>query len=285
MSRAKGKTGLSPSSFNLFQTCQRRYWHYKVNQTDIDPDSRRDSTALNVGKALHQCLEDTEHKLKGLTLAKVEQVCGDYEVDDYACMIFAMLSKYKSIHDKAGLEALYCEVAVETESFIGYIDVILIDSEGKWWIGDVKTAASFTDSLIPTLPHHPQLNLYASNYEHVAASLSLDPKKFQGCRYRLVTKSRLKRKDGESNGEFIGRLLKSVRAFDFPLPKETMSPGIIAGAHKEINRHIQKYKAIKYYIPNYSQCLQYYKPCEYFSQCHGCTFTEMKDKIEGLSSD
>jgi hypothetical protein len=230
-------------------------------------------------------LENVNHELKGVNLEKIKEWTKEYDVEEYECLIFAMLSKYKKVHDKCELTAKHCEVEVVTDNFIGFVDVILEDGEGNWWIADIKTAASYSPMLNSTLPFHPQLSLYASNYEVIAKNLGLDPDKYQGIRYRVTTKSRLIRKKEESNGEFIGRLLCSVKSLDIPIPKEAMDPEVISQVHQKIYNKIKSSKKENDYQPNYSQCLQFYKPCEYFSNCHGKTFSEVKTAMAVISSD
>jgi hypothetical protein len=261
-------------------TCQRKYWHKKVNKSPKDEDIEDDTLALRVGKAFHQVLENTKHNLDGITYGQFEDWVAEFDVEPEHPMIFAMLKKYKEVHKKSGLRVLLCEIEVATESFLGYIDAIMEDEDRGWWIGDNKTSSSFSSSLLPTLPLHPQLNLYAFHANEVAAAHDLDPEKFRGCRYRLTTKSRLVRKDDEEIMSFMERLSKSIKSMDIVLPKEIMDPWAVNRVHDSAWKYIKKHKAEKFYQPNYEQCMKYYKPCAFYSKCNGRAFTSDEVKLE-----
>lgn len=274
--------GLSPSSLALYLSCSRKFYYKKLANFSPDPDVEEDYEAFEVGKAFHKVLEDCRHELSGVTYDQVLKTVSEFKVENVqatAPMIFAMLGKYKAAHAKAGLKAVLCEQAIETDTFYGIVDVVLTDAEGGWWIGDMKTAASFSPTLVPTLPRHPQLNLYAYHYEILAAAAKLDPKKFKGCRYRLSTKSKLIQRKTESVAEYIGRLSGAVDAYDFIIPQDIMAPEEIYGLHKGVKDYIDIHK--KGLLPtrfpqNFGNCTQYFRPCEFFSRCHGKCNSELK---------
>lgn len=272
-------TGLSPSSLATFLGCQRRYYHNKVAKTPKDSDVPEDVESLLIGSAFHKCLEDTRHILDGYGFKDVLKVSEEFKLDeDTAALIFAMLSRYKEVHAKAGLKAIACEVIVNTEKFYGIVDVILEDSSGNWWIGDMKTAASYRPDIVPTLPLHPQLNLYAAHANAIGEFLGLLPEKYLGCRYRMTTKSRIGRKGGEEIGPYVKRLSKAIKSFDFILPKELMNPNLFAGIHGSAFKMIGEAGDKEAAFPqSFSNCMNYFRPCEFWSKCHGKNFTEMMD--------
>lgn len=276
--------GLSPSSLGLFQGCARKYYNKKIAKLPIDSDASEDSEAFQVGKAFHKCLEDTRHDLDGFTLKACIETCDGFGLspDYHAPMVFAMLGAYKSVHKKAGLKVLACEMVVDTPAFYGIVDVILEDAAG-WWIGDMKTAAQFSKSLIPTLPKHQQLNLYAEHYPIIADVLGLDPYGYRGCRYRLTTKSKLTRRAGEDVASFISRLGNSVSSYDFIIPHALMAPAVAYRTHHVAKTFIDLHKDEADYVPNFGNCMSYFKPCEFWSRCHGQTFTSTD--LEVVTSD
>ena len=290
--KVKAHRGLSPSSLSLYQTCQRRYWHKKVAETPPDDDYNDDVESLNVGKAFHKCLEDVKHDLDGYSFAQVVEVAKAHGLDDrvHAPMLFAMLTKYKAVHKRAGLRALACEVVIETEAFYGFVDVILTDASGGWWIGDMKTAASYRPDLIPSLPLHPQLNLYAAHANVLADALELDLSKFLGCRYRLTTKSKLKRGDDEKTADYVKRLGKAIKSIDFILPKEIMNPPAVYAIHEAAAKEIEKAakgkleKSCKSFGQNLGSCFNYFRPCEFWSRCHGKNFTNLME-LDSVTSE
>ena len=281
--------GLSPSSLTLFTGCQRRYFYKKVVKVPVDSDVEEEVESLQVGKAFHQVLEDSKHVLEGFPLAAIQAIVANHELSDevHTPLIFAMLKSYKDMHEKAGLTATHYEVEVSTDKFFGYVDVILQDEVGNWWIGDMKTAASFSQNLVPTLPMHPQLNLYAAHYKEIAAQLGLDPLKYKGCRYRLTTKSKMNRKEGEDFMSYVGRMLKTIKSFDFILPKEIMRPELFASIHGAAESYIKAHATDAEptnFCQNFSNCMNFFRPCEFFSRCHGKNFSEM-NRLEVITSE
>jgi hypothetical protein len=271
----KDKPGLSPSSLQLFQSCSRKYYLKKVAKVDIDPDQKEDTEALNIGKAFHKVLEDTKHDVTGIKYAQVEKTAKGYDLDPefHAPMIFAMLGAYKKVHDKAALRAIACEVEVETETFYGFVDAIFHDFSGKWWIADIKTAASYTPGLVPSLPKHQQLNLYAAHADVIAKMLGLEMADYGGIRYRVTTKSRIGRKAGEQLKDFIERLSKSVQSYDVVIPKEIMSPSDALEVHLDAFARV-KSKEENNFPRNYTSCYLFYRPCEFWSRCHGRKYSD-----------
>jgi len=281
-------SGLSPSGLALYSTCARKFAHKYKLKTPVDSDVVEDYEAFEVGKAFHQVLENTRHNVAGIKYAEVFDTVATFKVEDpntAAPMIFAMLSKYRQVFEKMGLEVAVCEMSVETETFYGIVDVVFKEKDsGKWWIGDLKTAASFSPALIPTLPRHPQLNLYAAHADLVAYGAGLNPSDFQGCRYLLTTKSRLIRKKTESLPDYISRLSKSVRSYDFKIPKEKMHPVDILRALEAVKVFTSGAENLEQYPQVWGSCNQWNRPCEYFSRCHGGMFSELQT-IEVIQSE
>jgi len=275
--------GLSPSSLSLYQGCARKYFLKKIAKVDIDPDAEESTEPFDVGKAFHQCLEDTKHELAGFSYADCKKVVVDkYKLDEstHLPMIFAMLGKYKSVHEKSGLKAIACEICIDTPEFYGFVDVVLQDQDGGWWLGDNKTASSYSPSIIPGLPRHQQLNLYAAHAPYIAAKLCLDLAAYKGCRYLITTKSKIARKKGEETKSYIARLSESVKSLDIVLPAAAMAPEVAYSVHAEVVAKIKKSKGKEAdYAPNFGNCFSYFRNCEMFSRCHGRTATEIgKDK-------
>lgn len=275
---------LSPSSLSTLLSCQKKYWHKKIAQTKPDADIEEDTEALRVGKAFHKVLEDCRHDLNGVGYSKVLATVWEHELDAdvFTPMIYAMLSKYKIVHEKSGLRVKACEIEVRTEDFLGYVDVILEDESG-WWVGDLKTASAYYSNIAAGLFRHTQLNLYAAHAKLLADALGLDVGKFRGCRYRMTTKSKLVRKKDETTEAYVGRLQKSVKSVDFILPVEDMAPAETLASHNAALRFIRNNQDGAAYMPNYSNCQQYFKSCEFFSQCHGKEYTKVE--VASISAD
>jgi hypothetical protein len=271
------KTGLSPSSLALFQSCERRYYHYKIAATPHDSDYVDDVSSLQIGSAFHKVLEDRLHDLKGLKYGEVAEVVAEHNLNysEHTPLVYAMLLRYREMHTASKRKVVAVEMEIAEDGFLGYVDAIMTDQKGGWWICDMKTAASWNPSILPTLYLHPQLSLYANFSAHIATSLNLNVKKFGGCRYLLTTKSKLKQRESESAQDFTKRLYGSVASLDIGIPISKMNPSAVADIHNEVSRKILiNGKSESNYCRNYNSCFTYYRPCPWFSKCHGFKYTE-----------
>lgn len=275
--------GLSPSSLSMFLSCNRKYFHKKIGKSAPDDDASLDTKAFMVGKAFHKVLEDCKHELAGIKLSAIADTCKTFELDDdESIMVGAMLAKYKDMHGKAGLKAVACEIELQTPTFHGFVDVILQGPVG-WWIADMKTSASFNPTILATLPSNLQLNLYALHAALISEMGGLDLKAFRGCRYRLTTKSKLIRRASEGVAEYYQRVKSAVKSFDFVIPADLLQPEKTFDIHSEVFKHAQKKKKESQYSQNFGNCMNYNKPCEYWSKCHGFKFTEAP-KLETIEA-
>lgn len=280
--------GLSPSSFSLFQQCNRKYFFRKIAKHPIDSDVPPDWDAFNIGLSFHKALELTNHELQNFSLIELAGIIKEFNLDQeyHLPLVFAMLGKYKKLHILSGLKVLSTELQIETDFFFGIVDAVMQDVDGKWYIVDMKTASSYSPSLIPGLPNHPQLNLYTYHYPLIAKMLSLDDRNFGGCRYRLTTKSRIVRKISEPDGDYIGRLSKSVMSYEFKIPVASMQPAIVYQSLLKVFSFTTRPEMLESEFPqNLGSCMLYHKPCEFWSHCaKGRMFSEMQN-LESLVSN
>ncbi len=275
--RDKTKTGLSPSSLALFQSCERRYYHYKIENTPHDSDYVDDVTSLQVGSAFHKILENRRHDLKGIKYGEVAAVVNEHGLNhaEYSPLVYAMVIRYREMHEASRRKVIAVEFEIAEDGFLGYVDAIMTDPNGDWWICDMKTAASWNPAILPTLYSHPQLNLYALFAPYIAESLGLDMADFAGCRYLLTTKSKLKMRDKETSEEYTKRLLGAVVSLDIEIPHEKMIPDVMGDIHNTVSRKILINGRIEgNYCRNYNSCFTYYRPCPWFSKCHGFNYTD-----------
>lgn len=280
--------GLSPSSLSLYCSCPRKFYLKKILKAKPDPGVDEDTEALRVGSAFHKVLEDTRHDLTGLKYQTVADVAAehDLEADDWAPMLFAMLGKYRVMHERAGLKVLACETTIDLPEFFGIVDVVLGDDAGGWWIGDMKTAAGVSATLAMTLASHLQLALYVTHRHRLAEKLGLDNSKFLGCRYRLSTKSKMARKKEELTADYIKRISKAVRAIDFVLPKEILHT---EGAYESLEAAKAAITAADKdptkFPRNYGNCNSYFRLCEHYSHCHGRPASSAAEGIKIIDSE
>lgn len=258
----------------------RRYYYAKVKGYPQDADAP-DDLHFRFGKALHTCLEKclhdpAKHHVSHLEEAIAEQGLGKIE----HIKIGAMLMNYFAMHLASGLKCVACEETIENEQIIGYIDAVMADANGYWWIVDIKTSSRIKPSdLAGKLHLDLQLNLYASFADNIACKLQLDPKKFMGCRYRSGEKPDLVVKDIDTIGSYHTRAYPLFT--DFEIPKELLNPKW-ARSYVEycydmsISIRLQKEEDV---LQNFSDCTKYFRPCEYWSRCYGQCHSA-KPKIE-----
>lgn len=274
---------LSYSSAKTLLSCEQKYWHYKVNKSPVDPDSEQ-SDALAVGKAFHTTVELSNHKqfVKEYLLKAVKE----NECEEHIALIEAMAKNYVEYHRYSGLKVVKCELGIQDDTFLGYIDAIATDSEGGWWIIDLKTAGRYDPSIIPTLPLDPQLNLYSSYASRIEEMLpELKGFTFRGTRYRIVTKSTMAQKAKETLEKYVERLQGSVKCVDISIPVTAMNPQGAKERHTEVWQRASKLHGGEAPLKNYGSCMAYFRPCEYFSQCHGKTHSENAEKVEVYTLD
>lgn len=276
-------TRLSYSSATLIKNCEQKYFWYKVAQVAKDADSEDNDTAFNVGKCFHYVLEENNHSEDNLEDLLISG-CKAFAVEDYQAMLHAMLLRYLQVHYKSELEVIHCELAMSNNEFIGFIDVIMKDYKGYWWIVDLKTASRYSEITAAKLHNDVQLNLYSYFADLIACQFDLDPKKFAGARYRVTTKSTIKSKAGESYTAYVKRLAKSIKSYDIIIPIDKMNPKGFYNEHMEAHARSLELRAGEAPKRNFSYCDSFFRPCEYFSQCHGKCYSDLKNEVEFIGS-
>ena len=279
----------SHSSVTLFKNCQRRYYHYKVARTKHDPDSNSDTRALRLGSCFHKILEDCLHDRSLITKELLEEAFKEgwfYAGDQDRLMIMVMVEKYLVLHQKSKLKIVVCEIEIGGADIVGFVDVVMAEEDGGFWIVDLKTAARIGDNLLSSLQADPQLNLYAAHVDQICKETGLEPSMFRGIRYRVTTKSTLKKKALESKEAFTKRLNEKIESYDIAIPAKDLKP---QATLKEVLGNLKKMRALQATpmdeIPqNRSNCFSYFRPCEYWGQCHNGTFTEAAKSYQLLDS-
>ena len=278
---------LSYSSAQDIRLCEQRWYNRKVKPIDVDED-HEEGDHFAIGKAFHYVLEVTKHQ-RPKKIGKLLKECTEHEdilLDkQYYPLIAAMVKRYCDLHESSGLEVVGIEEEVSEDGFfIGFIDAIMKDDDDNWYVVDLKTTGSFRADYLPPLIKNIQLSLYTPYAIQLCKKLKLDPEKFAGARYRTTVKPRLKQRKGESSGEYARRLYDSCNSYDVFLPPELLDSEALEEHEIVQQRAEQLIKGYDLPRRNYSNCTAFFKPCPYFSHCHGMTFTEAQEKIEVLEA-
>ena len=288
---------LSYSSASLLATCEQKFYYYKAN-VKYDPDVEA-SDSLVIGSAFHWILEETLHTKPESFKPLLDYCCeegflnkstGKHEtlsVDD-RCLVHAMVLKYLRLHAKRQVDIVAVEESINTDKVIGYIDAVAKEKGSEiWYIVDLKTAAGFYESKMAALPRDPQLNLYAAHSTYLAKKLKLDPTQFAGCLYSVTTKSRAKRAKDDTDKTYTARLLNQyVKSYDIFVPVSAMD------TEERLSAHLLSYEAAgellakkKAPVRNYGNCLNWNRPCEYWSQCYGKTHSALMSELEIIKEE
>jgi len=270
-------TRLSYSSANLLRNCEQKYVYYKVDKVEKDDDSNVDNSHFNLGTSFHLINEIGLHKKPKNVMALLEKCVQEEGLrEEDVGLLHAMLLQYWRLREGDDFETVACEYKIEDDKVIGYVDLIEKRPNGDWVLSDLKTAATFYKTKIPELPRDRQLCLYSSYYKEIAKEYNLDPEKFIGCRYLVTTKSKAKQKKTESYKDFVMRLVesKSVKSHDIFIKKELLDLWGAREEHLELYEKSMKLRRGEKPTRNYTYCMAYFRPCDYFSQCRGETYSE-----------
>lgn len=265
---------LSVSSLKTLQSCENKYWHYKVAKSPKDSDYQ-EGDFLGFGKAFHQVLEWTNHEDWNESLLIKAMV--EHNVDqDEKPLLEVMLRKYVEYHKASGLKVVKCELGIETSTTVLYMDAIALgfDATGKpigWWIIDLKTAARHDENILSQLSRDAQMNHYASFASEVEIAVhEVVDLPFLGCRYRQVIKSKAQTARGLESG---------VKVVDIEIPVEALDVEGFKKLFDTVHDRATQLHQGEAPVKNYSACFNYFSPCAYFSQCHGDLFTKAKNKV------
>jgi hypothetical protein len=268
---------ISYSGMSMLRKCRRKaYLRYKL-RVERDADLEDDALALRFGSAFHKVCELTQHEKTRYTQQILNECCKAESLEyEEVAKVYACLMSYYRLHTASRLRCIGLEMEVSNEFILGYIDAILVDTNGFWWICDLKTSGMIMESLFARLHRDPQLNLYANFAGQVAQKFNLDTSKFSGVRYRVVSKPRSAPKIGESLDAYSLRAAPEM--YDVEVNAAELD---YVEAFEDLMQAKQELDSLSLETAqcNRSACLEYNRPCEYWSQCHGKTYTECKESV------
>lgn len=276
---------LSYSAAGLLKQCKRRYYH-KVHNTPYDADAKVDTLAFQFGHAFHRGCEITKH------FTEVYQEMDLYQLAAHCCSeffresssveiessVYAMLRSYRKLQEKTGLTCIACEYKIENEVCLGFIDAILADVSGRWYIVDLKTSGRVLPSLFPRLRRDIQLHLYSHFVPEICKAFGLNESDFGGVRYRVVQKPSIKKNAKETMDQYADRSNTTVWDYGFKPLAENIEA--IWSNHVELQREASAIAASRDKPPcNFSACLDYNSACPFWSQCYSATYSECTEDV------
>lgn len=272
---------LSVSSTNTYLACQRKFWHAKIDLTASDTDYVRPNY-FQFGAAYARIQEIVSEGWFLLSPELVINECIKEGLDTTnAAKMLAMLKTYqRNIDDRittSSERTVYSEMILKHPFISGRIDKI-IRRGNSIYIGEDKTAASINFALAETLKTDPQICGYAACREQIEEKIGCA---ISGVIYRVVTKPKQRRKKSELWLDYSERCECDFQEITVPLDSLDISGTIqrLELLHGEI---VAK-KDREEFIQNKRNCSANYQNCEYFSQCHGKTITEIGLKSENVS--
>lgn len=244
---------ISASSANQYQLCQKKYWHKKINKTPKDA-GYKDPTAFRIGRA---CAEFHERfsSIESVTKENVLNTCIRCGLDaNQAAIVFRMLHTYISTFDKG--ENVTKEVWIDHPDYEGRVDKIA-EFNGKAWITEDKTASEINPGLETILKTDTQLCLYAEFLVQLGC---------EGIIYRVVTKSKKRRKKNESWESFVERLDCETTEIKFKF--EDLYVQDCLDKLDTIRAEIAYKTMPSEFLCNMKACETYGSKCEFYSKCH-----------------
>lgn len=263
---------MSFSAMTTFQMCPRKYAYQYIDK--VEPEGT-DTGALDRGSAFHKLVE---------TSGRVDEVTLDETVGGNPYDLAKVKSAFSLYHgmEQEGLlpRMTHREVRLRSEQhqFIGYVDMIGVEPDGRWRLGELKTAGRFDPVKWGTLPVNAQISLYTAFAGEFAHSEFLSMDDMQGVSYRTVVLS-AKRPKGptkkephakESADDFARRIEGDAKVYHqivAPLPEA------IAAAKQGFEytkAAVHDLKGNSGRAPKHTgNCFAYNRPCQFFQHCHG----------------
>lgn len=267
---------ISYSSASEFKACQYKWYLRKVLKEQPDADAS-DRDALTFGSAVHQALEELGWKYGDESWRDrcVQKACEENRVHyDKWYIVAQCVGGLLAHHYASRLEPVGIELPIETDDFIGFIDLLCRDKEGKYWIVDLKTSAPVHETIYARLAYDTQLNLYA-HYRHLLASKYPGiVENFAGCAYRVVQKPRSTKAKSASAWTNGFNDIADCQTIYIPANRLHETETILE--FREIAKEMNECNTPK---RNRQNCIVWNSPCEYWSRCHGGTKTELIEKV------
>lgn len=280
----------SHSSLGVFQKCHARFY---FERTKTKPDYT-DTEALVVGKFAHCLLENSAHlgwedpaqERAAFLKYYLEQGISD---TSWYPRVHLMYKEYIKMHRVSGLGVVCCELPIGEDipgGFVGYIDAIMHDNIGRWWICDLKTCGRWDTSLPPRLLMDPQLAAYQYYAPQICEKTGLDIKMFAGSLYRSMVKPSIVAKPQETGPlgdwqSYYSRVISDkvwttevdVKIPDAFVQAEKLQRDALTEGARNVLRDGCPAK-------NTRMCLDYMRPCPFYSKCYGMSWNDALNRMQ-----
>jgi len=250
---------MSASGANLYLSCQRKYWHKRINKTPNDRDYT-EPTYFAFGAA-HAELQELFCK-DPMTCQAIMSVCARHGLDvNKSAQMMAVLRKYYSSF-RTG-KVLEKEKWLEHDVLVGKIDKLML-IDGKRLIVEDKTAHEINPAIYEVLKTDTQLCLYSACREQFEAD---------GILYRVVSKPKERRKKAETWQEYTQRC--TCEALEIEFSFDDLDVQGCLDRLEVVRKEVEGKETPELFACNYQACMHNYSPCQYYSQCHSKTYTEI----------
>jgi len=297
---------ISNSQINLFETCERKYYHKYIQKTHDDIDYEK-KDFFSYGSIMHEILEmftknpkskfervwetiklepnykeffelhnDENTKIR----RKVEvSTYGEQEIKGKMYLHLKLFLEWfeENVASKGG-KVHASELKIETETCILIIDLI-IEVNGFFYIIDFKTHANMNlhDFTAPRLHRDSQLALYASHAEIIAQHIGIKVP-FGGVCYLEFNKTMHSMNEKETHFEQLTNRILSEKGAE-TLIRMLLIENINIDYQYFMDNFKKQYSKISAMregngevtgTQNFRACVDNFSgACQYFSQCHG----------------
>jgi hypothetical protein len=253
---------LSATGANTYLSCQRKYWHQRLDKTCHDSDSRQ-GNGLVFGRVIAQLQEEfSPDPIKLMTATRIKEAFAaeGLSIND-AARGMAVLRKYYGTFAQGVVTKV--EQWLEHPTLVGKLDKLMKFCDRTFIIED-KVFSDINPALRDTLKTDSQLCLYASCAEQFEADAIM---------FRVISKPKERRKKEESWEEYARRCTCEALEITFEFSELDIKGCLdkFESLQAEISeKGMEKAR----YMCNTKNCQSYGYACEWFSQCHGKTHTE-----------
>lgn len=276
---------LSYSGMSMFLGCPRKYAYRYIDRVER---AETDTSAMDRGSAFHLLVETNGE-------ASQEQVSEDLKENPYE--VAKVVTAYRAYHkyEADGLlpKMNHSEVKIVSDEhqFIGYVDMIGVQKDDRWMLGELKTTSRFDPVKWATLSINTQIALYCEMSSEFAHDEFLEMNDFQGVSYRTVElsskrplKATKKRTQGETPDEYGQRIANDTKIFHqmvSPSEEARLSALQCFSTVKEAVHNLRGRSG--HAVKNPGNCYAYNRPCEYFEHCWKIkphSDEDIEDKVE-----